>query len=97
MRKILLFLIASAAAYGVIAQDLSDYGRISINAVQPSYDNIPAEASQYLEIDRTARDDRQWIVRTVRIDRKDKYYLKRYRTNHTVTGFSKDGGYALYR
>ena len=49
MRKILLFLIASAAAYGVIAQDLSDYGRISINAVQPSYDNIPAEASQYLE------------------------------------------------
>lgn len=49
MRKILLSLIASAAAYGVIAQDVSDYGRISINAVQPSYDNIPAEASQYLE------------------------------------------------
>ena len=49
MKKLILLLLVSITTYSAIAQDMSDYGRISINAVQPSYNDIPDEASRYLE------------------------------------------------
>lgn len=49
MKKLILLLLVSITTYSAIAQDMSDYGRISINAVQPSYSDIPDEASRYLE------------------------------------------------